>query len=137
MKTVYLIRVIAFFAIVTSLGGCGTRVYLESQLMAGQGPLSVVVHSDIEGGCSGLSGSSTPRCAFSFKEMDDIVVEHQGEETLLYVGKELRFRIPEKTQKLDIKVKNGNIAVKADGVLLPMVEDTEQADAMRRPKGRS
>ena len=83
--------------------------------MGGQGPMSVVVHSDIEGGCSGLSGTSTPRCAFSFKEMDDIVVEHQGEETLLYVGKDLRFRIPEKTKKLDIKVKNGNIAVRADG----------------------
>jgi hypothetical protein len=122
MKIVYLIRVIAFFAIVTSLGGCSC---MESQVMRRQGPLSVVVDSDIQGGISHWSGKSTSRVAFSFKEMDDIVVEHLGGETLLYVGKDLRFRIPEKTKKLRIKVKNCNIAVKADGVLLPKVEDTE------------
>jgi hypothetical protein len=136
MKIVYLIRVIAFFAIATSLGGCGTSYWAgwhgplsdyrgESQVRRRQGPLSVVVYSDIQCSRSHWSGASTSRVTLSFKEMDDIVVEQQGEETLLYVGKDLRFRIPEETKRLIIKVENSNIAVEADGVLLPKVEDTE------------
>jgi hypothetical protein len=136
MKIVYLIRVIAFFAIVTSLGGCGTSYWAgwhgplsdyrgESDVHRPQGPLSVVVYSDIQCAPSHWSGASTSRVTLSFKEMDDIVVEQQGEETLLYVGKDLRFRIPEETKRLIIKVKNSNIAVEADGVVLPKVEDTE------------
>jgi hypothetical protein len=143
MRIVNLTRVIAFFAIVTSLGGCGSSYHGEwhgplsdyrgeSQVLRRQGPLSVVVYSDIQCGRSHWSGATTSRVTLSFKEMDDIVVEHLGEETLLYVGKDLRFRIPDKTKKLRIEVKNSNIAVKADGVLLPKVEDTEPADSLAR-----
>ena len=132
MKLICPIHLIVFLAVVTSLGGCGKRHRFVSQLMRPQGILSVVVRSDIRGGISLRFGTpTTPRVTISLREKDGIVVEQQGKETLLYVGKELWYRIPDKTQRLEIRVTNRKIAAKADGVLLVKITDTEHEDANR------
>ncbi len=49
----------------------------------------------------------------------------------MYVGNELRYRIPEETKRLEIRVKNTKVTAKADGVPLSKIKDTEHEDSNR------
>jgi len=75
-------HLIVFFVLVASLGGCGKKHRMESQLMRPQGILRVVVRSDVQGGITLRSGTpTTPRVTISFREQDGIVVEQQDKKT--------------------------------------------------------
>jgi hypothetical protein len=103
---------LAFVAV--AVAGCGTHSRLASQLATPKGPIAVEATVDGQAEIATSLDGNVPKVTLHFGDDRRVVVEQDR----ILVDDEVYARVPAGTQKVEIDVAGGKVAIKADGQVL-------------------